>query len=73
MKTSGRFFLSKLVRVNDTMWALGQSTLLRQRGSGLEWQRIESLKLDSTMQTGSPAAGSPAAVPPAAPSAPPNR
>src|SRR5262249_30998528 len=29
VKTSGRFFLAKLARVSDTVWALGQSNLLR--------------------------------------------
>jgi photosystem II stability/assembly factor-like uncharacterized protein len=51
VNTTGRFFLSRLVRVQQTMWALGQSTLLKQKGAGLEWQRIESLKLDRATQT----------------------
>ena len=38
----GRFFLSRLSRMGDSMWALGQSALLRQT-SGLEWKRIETL------------------------------
>src|SRR6266496_40623 len=57
VKSSGRFFLSKLARVNDTMWALGQSNLLRQTGSGLEWKRIESLALDKTAIMAAPAPG----------------
>ncbi len=53
VKTSGRFFLSKLARVNDTIWALGQSTLLRLTGPGLEWKRVETLILDKSMSVAS--------------------
>jgi photosystem II stability/assembly factor-like uncharacterized protein len=41
--TDGRYFLSRLVRVKDSMWALGQSTLLRQTGDGTTWKRIDTL------------------------------
>lgn len=36
-----RYFLSKLALVDNSLWAIGQSTVLRQ--SGLKWSRIESL------------------------------
>jgi photosystem II stability/assembly factor-like uncharacterized protein len=53
VKTSGRFFLAKLARVSDTVWALGQSTLLRLNSPGLEWKRIESLALDKAQSMNS--------------------
>ncbi|HEY2015263.1 MAG TPA: YCF48-related protein [Bryobacteraceae bacterium] len=38
----GRFFLAKLISVNNSLWALGQSMVLKQ-DSGLKWARISSL------------------------------
>ena len=48
VKTDGRYFLAKLTRVGDTVWALGQSNLLRLDGPTKTWKRIESLALDRT-------------------------
>ena len=42
VSVNGRFFLSRLLKMNDTLWALGQSVMLRQ-DTGLTWKRIESL------------------------------
>ncbi len=41
VKTGGRFFLGKLVAVNGSLWAIGQSVVLKQ--SGMEWRKIDSL------------------------------
>jgi photosystem II stability/assembly factor-like uncharacterized protein len=46
---NGRFFLARLFRMNDDLWALGQSVMLRHAG-GTKWQRIESLVPNTTMQ-----------------------
>lgn len=51
VKTEGRYFLSRLLRVNDTLWAVGQSVMLRQTGP-LAWKRIETLVPNTTMQSG---------------------
>ncbi|SPE36599.1 Glycosyl hydrolase, BNR repeat-containing protein [Candidatus Sulfopaludibacter sp. SbA6] len=37
----GRFFLAKLLQVNDSMWAMGQSVMLKS--DAMKWSRIESL------------------------------
>jgi photosystem II stability/assembly factor-like uncharacterized protein len=50
VKTDGRFFLSRLLRMNDSLWAVGQSVILRQT-SGTEWKRLETL-VPNTMITG---------------------
>jgi len=41
VSTSRRFFLSKLFRVKESMWAIGQSALLRQTEG--TWKRIDTL------------------------------
>jgi len=38
----GRFFLAKLLAVNRSLWAIGQSVVLKS-SDGLKWSRIESL------------------------------
>jgi photosystem II stability/assembly factor-like uncharacterized protein len=50
----GRYFLAKLQRVKDSLWAIGQSAILRQ--DGVKWVKIGSL-VPST--TGSPGAATP--------------
>ena len=50
IKTEGRYFLSRLFRVGDTLWAVGQSVILRQTGPS-EWKRIDSLVPNTTMQS----------------------
>ncbi len=50
LRIPGRNFLSRLLRVNGTLWAVGQSGILRRTGSGLEWKRIGSLVPDSSMR-----------------------
>lgn len=57
INTDGRYFLSRLVRVKDTVWALGQSALLRETQDGGKWTRIESLVLDRSMVYTEPQAG----------------
>lgn len=44
----GRYFLARLLRMNDSLWALGQSVMLHYNGK--EWKRIESLVPNTTMQ-----------------------
>ena len=39
----GRYFLARLIRRSDSLWALGQSAILRQTGAGMDWKKIESL------------------------------
>ena len=36
-------FLCRVFRVGDQLWALGQSMLLKESASGMEWKRVESL------------------------------
>jgi photosystem II stability/assembly factor-like uncharacterized protein len=36
-------FLTKLLRVNDTVWALGQFGVLKQAGNGKEWKKIDNI------------------------------
>ncbi|HEY1336404.1 MAG TPA: YCF48-related protein [Bryobacteraceae bacterium] len=43
----GRYFLARLIRVNDALWAIGQSTVLRQVDNG-KWQKIQELQLGAT-------------------------
>ncbi|HYW44314.1 MAG TPA: YCF48-related protein [Bryobacteraceae bacterium] len=47
---AGRYFLSKLQRVNNSLWAFGQTTVLRQ-ADGLKWEKIQSLVTDTTTTT----------------------
>jgi photosystem II stability/assembly factor-like uncharacterized protein len=46
---NGRFFLARLLRMNDSLWALGQSVMLRHNG-GTDWKRIDTLVPNTTMQ-----------------------
>src|ERR1017187_27975 len=48
VSAGGRYFLSKLLAVDKTMWAVGQSAVLRQGGNGKEWKRINSLVANGT-------------------------
>jgi photosystem II stability/assembly factor-like uncharacterized protein len=50
VSVNGRFFLSRLLNMNDSLWALGQSTILRLEGTGTTWQRIESLVPNGAMR-----------------------
>ena len=43
----GRYFLGRLQRVNNALWAVGQSVILRQT-DGVKWVRIESLAPNAT-------------------------
>jgi len=43
----GRFFLGKLLPVDKSLWAIGQSVVLMQSGSGREWKRNSVLAADS--------------------------
>jgi photosystem II stability/assembly factor-like uncharacterized protein len=49
VKTEGRYFLSRLLRMNDTLWAVGQSVILRQTGPA-EWKKLDSLVPNTAMQ-----------------------
>jgi photosystem II stability/assembly factor-like uncharacterized protein len=49
VKTEGRYFLSRLLKVNDTLWAIGQSVVLRQTGP-TEWQKLDTLVPNTAMQ-----------------------
>jgi photosystem II stability/assembly factor-like uncharacterized protein len=46
--TPQRYFLGRLIASGGSLWALGQSVLLRQTGNGTEWKKIDSLVPDST-------------------------
>jgi photosystem II stability/assembly factor-like uncharacterized protein len=57
VKVEGRYFLARLVNVNQSLWALGQSVVLRQTGSGLEWKRVDTLTpsgMSRELQSGDP-------------------
>ena len=41
VKTAGRFFLGKLIAVDNSLWTIGQSVALKQTGT--EWKKIDSL------------------------------
>ena len=43
VSSGGFYFLGKLVPVGKAMWAVGQSVVLQQSGSGKEWKKINSL------------------------------
>jgi photosystem II stability/assembly factor-like uncharacterized protein len=49
VKTEGRYFLSRLLRMDDTLWAVGQSVILRQTGP-TEWKKIDTLVPNAAMQ-----------------------
>src|SRR5436305_1054715 len=49
VKTDGRYFLSRLLRMDDSLWALGQSVILRQTGPAA-WKRLETLTPNTAMQ-----------------------
>jgi photosystem II stability/assembly factor-like uncharacterized protein len=46
VSVDGLLFLRQLVRVDNSLWAVGQLGVLRQTGAGLAWRRIESLVPD---------------------------
>jgi photosystem II stability/assembly factor-like uncharacterized protein len=48
VQTEGRYFLSRLLRMNDTLWALGQSVVMRQTGPN-EWKKIDTLVPNAAM------------------------
>ena len=39
----GTYFLTKLLRVSDAVWALGQFGVMRQSGAGKEWKLIDNI------------------------------
>jgi hypothetical protein len=45
---NGRYFLSRLLAVNDTLLALGQTSMLRQAAKG--WEKIPSLVPDASLR-----------------------
>jgi len=45
----GRFFLARLLTMNDSLWALGQSVMLRYTGNN-QWKRIDSLVPNTMME-----------------------
>ena len=49
VQTDGRYFLARLLRMNDTLWAIGQSVILRQNGAA-GWKRIDTLVPNTAMQ-----------------------
>jgi photosystem II stability/assembly factor-like uncharacterized protein len=44
--TGGRFFLGKLLPMNDSLWAIGQSVVLQQSGTGKDWTKNPNLVAD---------------------------
>jgi photosystem II stability/assembly factor-like uncharacterized protein len=48
VSANGRYFLARLLSVNDSLWALGQSVMLRYQGG--QWKRIDSLVPNTTMR-----------------------
>ena len=48
VQTEGRYFLSRLLRMNDALWALGQSVVMRQTGPS-EWKKIDTLVPNAAM------------------------
>jgi photosystem II stability/assembly factor-like uncharacterized protein len=60
VRMPGRNFLNRLVRVNETLWAVGQSGIL-ERTSGMEWKRVQSLVVDNSMREPERAVGKAAA------------
>jgi len=47
-RTESSYFLGKLLKVGNAVWALGQSTMLKQDAGG-KWVRIESLVPDRSL------------------------
>ena len=56
VNTDARYFLSRLVRIKDTVWALGQSALLRENRDGSKWVKVDTLVPDKTMVYSDPQA-----------------
>ena len=48
VKAAGRYFLSRLIVVNDALFALGQTSMLRQKNNG--WEKIPSLVPDASLR-----------------------
>jgi 2-oxoisovalerate ferredoxin oxidoreductase beta subunit len=48
VKADGRYFLSRLIVVNDRMFALGQTSMLRHEGNA--WKKIQSLVPDASLR-----------------------
>jgi photosystem II stability/assembly factor-like uncharacterized protein len=55
LPAGGWFFLSRLQQVNDRLWAVGQSTVLKQ--DGLQWTRISTLVTSGASGTTTTPAG----------------
>lgn len=49
VRSDGRYFLARLFRAGDRLWALGQSVML-QHAAGEQWKRVESLVPNTMMQ-----------------------
>jgi photosystem II stability/assembly factor-like uncharacterized protein len=47
VSSGGRYFLGKLMPIGKSMWAVGQSVVLKQGGNGKEWMKINSLVANS--------------------------
>jgi photosystem II stability/assembly factor-like uncharacterized protein len=58
MPAGGRYFLGKLTRVDKTLWAVGQSTVLRL-ADNRKWVKIESLSPNTTTAPSSAPAATP--------------
>lgn len=57
----GQCFLSKLLQVDESLWVIGQSVVLRQAG-GVKWTRIESLVPNRALGGETTPASTPSAV-----------
>jgi len=45
----GRYFLGKLLPIDQSLWAIGQSVILQQSGGGKEWKKNPNLVTDRTV------------------------
>lgn len=53
----GRYFLGKLLPMNESLWAIGQSVVLEQSGTGKDWKKNPNLVAERIVSD--PAAKSP--------------
>jgi photosystem II stability/assembly factor-like uncharacterized protein len=53
----GRYFLGKLLPMNESLWAIGQSVVLEQSGTGKDWKKNSNLVAERIVSD--PAAKSP--------------
>jgi photosystem II stability/assembly factor-like uncharacterized protein len=45
----GTFFLGKLLPIDQSLWAIGQSVVLEQSGKGQEWKKNATLVTERTL------------------------